>query len=827
MDEPPPSYNEAIRMKDWLEVVAPFIDVRDYANLCRVSQRFYAVFAIRLWKDPLPILRELRCKTSTEHQCYSSFVDHTGKGVRKSTSSMVAVMDFRGASMSCGLAPSSLDSNKVREIPARFPNVRCLLLDEHSGIDPSMLSKNPVLSRHPHSSLSKLHLLSLAGCGLPLPARFAVDRWLTGLVYLDLSNTPGSLQSLVDQNSLRVANLPRLRILKIRGKGLDCATARAIIREFGTRLWSLDVSRNNMGDKFLDDVIDFSLPTYSGMKLQTAGHFEVEGKIRTIRGNSGYSNGRFYFIEESACSATFSCPERYLADTPIYRPEIIHSADNEGPLHQRTRSNGRGRARGDSVSDALRVLAGDPGEGIPDAPYLRDSVHWPSSHAGTTHLHLNSLAVSAAAMKRLLRCSPGYIEHFECDSTICLSPQRSAALVTKAPWLSRSTFAFGLPGAAYLFRPVISSNLRVLKVHHSLVTNTPTVACRSTDVLTKLWLAESCLQERMDLAYPQTYVPDMNPRLYSLTLCMIPRYSTGAVTERLINFLKLAARQEQMIERVKASTPPRGPPVLQGLRHIRLEFEPDADDEIARLEDEADELDPGALLSQGEEAFSFFSESAWDPSSSSSVKSKTERQPPIASPATKPPGVSEANKNIDTPMSKRLDCAPFNQAGNDEHIEVTIRPTNDSDEGLTVPVWIGPGIISPANPPAINEYMRNLCDPANTDADGVIAATPCHAAAGVPAGSFIFHRAWDAMLLPPPTAEGVTIRPPTRAALRGLRDVLGALKAFRQEARRRYAEVEAGRGGREGVEAGEHEHWRGKLVVVLSQGSAQSSDYWR
>ncbi|ROW03771.1 hypothetical protein VMCG_05445 [Cytospora schulzeri] len=757
MDEPPPSYNETIRQKDWLEVVVPYIDTHDYAKLCRISQRFYAVFAIRLWKDPLPILRKLRCNTSTEHQWYSYFINHMRRGVRVSTASMVAVLDFRGATMSCGLAPSTLNSDLVREIPARFPNVRCLLLDGHSGLDPSMLSRNSVLSRHPQSSLGKLHLLSLADCGLPLPARFAVDRWLIGLVYLDLSNTPGSLQSLIDQNSLKVENLPQLRILKIRRKSLDYATASALIHEFRNQLWSLDVSGNNLGDKFLEDLIHLSFPTYSSLNLQTAGHFEVEGKIRSTRDNSGYFNGRFYFIEESAFSETFSSPERYLADTPVYHPENIHSTDNEGPLTLHTRSNGRGRPRGDSVTDALRVLAGNPGEATPDAPHLRYSPHWPPPHVGTTHLHLNDLAVSASAVKRLLHYSPGHLEHFECDSAICLSTQRSSALVNKAPWLSKSTSVLGLPGSAYLFRPVISSNLRVLKIHHSLVTNTPTVACRSTNVLTKQWLAETCLRERMDLAYPQTYVPDMNPRLYSLTLCMIPRYSTGAVTQRLINFLKLAARQEQMIEKAKASTPPRGPPILQGLRHIRLEFEPDAGDEIASLQNEADDLDPGALLSRGEETFSFFSESAWAPSSSP-VNSKTEEQPHAVSTATNPPESSEPQNETETPVPQKLDCAPFNQADG-EHIDITIKPTNDLDKEVTVP-----GII----------------------------------------------------------------RPPGRTVLRGMRDVLGDIKAFRLGARRKYVKMEAGRGqtgGDLGVE--EHEHWKGRLVVVLSQGSAQSSNYWR
>lgn len=64
MDEPAPSYEEAIRQKDWAEVVAPYINTRDYASLCRVSQRFYAIFAVRLWKDPLVTIRELRRNTS-------------------------------------------------------------------------------------------------------------------------------------------------------------------------------------------------------------------------------------------------------------------------------------------------------------------------------------------------------------------------------------------------------------------------------------------------------------------------------------------------------------------------------------------------------------------------------------------------------------------------------------------------------------------------------------------------------------------------------------------------------------------------------------------
>jgi hypothetical protein len=54
-----PSYDEAISRLDWLALVAPYVSIRDYANLCLVSHRFYKLFAPRLWMDPLRMVRFL------------------------------------------------------------------------------------------------------------------------------------------------------------------------------------------------------------------------------------------------------------------------------------------------------------------------------------------------------------------------------------------------------------------------------------------------------------------------------------------------------------------------------------------------------------------------------------------------------------------------------------------------------------------------------------------------------------------------------------------------------------------------------------------------
>lgn len=700
-------------------------------------------------------------------------------------------------------------NNSFGELATRLPNLRCLLLDGHPQLNLSKLSRHAFRSSST-VSLEKIHLISIANCGTSLPARFFGDQWLSGLVYLDMSNTPGTLGN---QGALIPHDLPNLRILKLSGKHLTDSTAGAIVRAFGTQLWSLDMSKNGLSDDFLSMLLEYSLPTYSNARLQSNDHFSVEGQLRTV-----YANGRSRvnrgpcFIDESEWSATFSSADRYLADPPVYGTINGDSTGEQGQVTVRGRTRGRERIKGDSAQDAVRVLAGVQGEDLPDALHPQHQrLHWPPPQAGTTHLHLNELSLSASAVKCFLRDSPGYIEHFECDRT-SLPSHHTSVWQSKAPYLSKAATLYALPGAAYLFRPVVSSNLRVLKVHHSLITNTPTLESRSTGDLTNLWVAETYMREQLDLAYPQTYVPDMNPRLYSLTISMIPRYSTGIVAHRLINFLRLAALQEQGIEVTRALLPFRGPPVLQGLRHVRLEFEPDAKDELDSLDNGNDELDSEALLEQEGEAFSFFSESAWGPSPSP-VKSSVKKQAVEAA----GPGDADIEVNVSSTAEEKIDTYPFNKA-KEEQVSFTLNPGGDNDQApKLVSVWVGSGIISPENPPAVNEYMRSVCHAANRE--DVCPATPCHVAAGVPAGSFIYGRAWDSIMLPAANAE---LRLPTKAELRGMEDVVARVKAFRLESRREFAALDAGR-----RKLGGHDYWRGRLELVLPQGRAHSSEYWR
>lgn len=48
-----PSYQQATCVQDWLDLVAPYIDVRDYRHLCLVNKRSFTIFAPLLFRNPL------------------------------------------------------------------------------------------------------------------------------------------------------------------------------------------------------------------------------------------------------------------------------------------------------------------------------------------------------------------------------------------------------------------------------------------------------------------------------------------------------------------------------------------------------------------------------------------------------------------------------------------------------------------------------------------------------------------------------------------------------------------------------------------------------
>lgn len=683
------------------------------------------------------------------------------KGVRKSTRALVHSVDLRacaaGTSEFSVYATNSYSSplvGSLRELSSTFPELRCLLLDGHSDVDIGVLAGTT--AREPPL------LLSIAQCQLQLPTPFFASPFLRNLVYLDVSDMPGSLKGPLVQQALSRANLPALRILKAQGREMDDSTASLLLRTFKEQLWSLDLSRNKVTDQLFDDLHSFAFHAGS----LRGGHAEVEGELQYIEGQEASSFGHFCFVRESEWSKTFSHPARFLVDSPEYTRSVAQDT-----LDNSTRLDGRVKARKDSADAIKLTFAGGPGHLPPSLEHIQDfDICQP--HHGITHLHLNDNRISSTALVNLIMRSPGQLQHLECGTTL-LNIRESV----RPDLLGSSSFASatvsGILGAAHIFRPVFSSNLQTLRIHHSLVTQVVTLDLPDLPKMTCQWLAETFLLPRAEMAYPQAFVPDMNPRLQSLTLTHIPRWSTGKVIDKLVSFLKLAAVQEKEIQKSKKSMRRGDTATVRGLRHIRFEFDPDArEDEEDENGEHGSDLDPEELIRLGTKEFSFFGGS-W--SSSSSPPSVQTVRDAVRSDEARRAAVEAAEASEPRHGEQQQESVRFSAAlslsSSSSSYHKYYRAWNGSE--FTVPVFGG----SATRGQATREYMRLLQKSSELHED-VQPASPCHVAAGVPEGSYIYEAAWRSML-----TRGYEIRRPKREELRGMKDVLEGIKEFRKGTR--------------------------------------------
>ncbi|KAH6679846.1 hypothetical protein F5X68DRAFT_32768 [Plectosphaerella plurivora] len=805
-----PSYEDAIGRLDWLELVAPYVLVTDLGRLCSVNRRFYRVFAPRLWNDPLPTVRTLGLQQSDDLDWYLHFIFKRASWVRPSTLALVTTLDFRDFAKQNTVFWSDDSQRSIPEtfkrLPALFPNLRCILIDGHTDADPVTLAVAHAATPPPDASGARHHrplLLSIPQTEALLPTIFFTSDYVRDLVYLDVSRLPGSLQSLVA--AVHGTNhLPHLKILKICGRELNDATAETLFSVFRGKLWSTDLADNLLTDAVIPV---FAARCFLSPRLRGGDRFYEEGRLLRPENFGSAWYGPFQVIEESRWSVNFSHPERHFADTPAY------SAESRSVLqeHEAVRANGRGSLKRDTSDHIKIMIAGNKDHAPPsveDVPHL-DVCRSP---IGITHLDLTGNRISAGGLDRLIRTTPGQLEQLAYDEPVF----KSAGTPWPPAW-HRETSLHGIIGSAHVFRPVFSSNLRVLRIHHSLVTGILSLETPGLSTMARLWIAETSIRDRCEMAYPETFEPDMNPRLTSLTLTKLPRRSAGPLTAKLIRFLRLAAVQEQAINGAgMGSTSRRSPVVLRGLRHLRLEFEADPIEDPAGWSN-ADDLDAEDLLNMDDgEGFSFFQDEN-KPRSQPNSDVKPDLPPrraaagaapvPVAAPGSETSGAPDPHRPADpiTPPSVRLRHAPYSETSG-EHVDQVIEWNGSTSK---VKVWIGSGVLGPH--PAVNAYMQALSDPALRD-HRVGPAMPAHQKAGVPMGQVLFYAAWDSMIMP------TQLMKPGRADLHKMGDVIEALRAFRTTERTKYEAKQAS-----------HDFWAGKLEVVSQQSMAhyRSSQYWR
>ncbi|KAK5660655.1 hypothetical protein OQA88_12019 [Cercophora sp. LCS_1] len=779
---PPPSYEEATTRADWLAIVAPYVWPQSYISLCLVSRRFHSQFAPRLWNDPVAIIRVLRRNVEDDLERYCDFIlDHLS-AVRPTTRDLVQCLDLRGFAHEA--EDFSLDDDKrtihdtLKALSAKLPKLRCILLDQHPQVVINALARNNMAP-----GLDPPRLLSLRGCQAKLEGSFLlspyakdmVSPYFSSLVYLDISGCPEVvaskrlLASLLE--TLRVESFSKLRVLKVGGLDMGDNAVGFLLDSFKDRPWSVDLSGNRLTDGALGSICG-TFP--HGTLRDRSGHrFDIEGGLKIAESLAPDFFGPAYFIDESDCSANFSHPDRHFTDAPTY-----HGVQ-DGVLG--CRLDGRSLIKSDLADGVKKVLLNHPRPPHGTAHHL-DDLELCQGGEGVTHLRLNDNAFTAAGIADLLRSAPGHLQLFECNAIGFSITVPSGFPKDLLPTRTKFT---GILGAAHLYRPVFSSNLQALRIHHSLVTNLVTIETDYPTVqwptLLKTWVAETLLLPKADLAYPQVFTPDTNPRLRSLTLTGIPRRSAGPLINKLIGFLKLASLQEASLHSAKASSTRHAPQTLHGLRHIGLEFEHDPQQEFYDLQ---------ASSFESSSDFSFFATSGWDSSSSARAPEDESQSARLAGPGMPDPTIDHEY------LSRKLASIPS-----------------------PVSIWIGP-----CNPvpkfSAVNAYAR-LARLPDLQRD-VQPASPCHVAAGVPRGAYIFGAAWREIVAP----DVETARMPRREELMGMRDVLEAIKEFRSKARTGHQV--AVRKGRTGVGMPCF-WWTGELRVEWADGSGYytKSKFWR
>ncbi|KAH7039878.1 uncharacterized protein B0I36DRAFT_3067 [Microdochium trichocladiopsis] len=786
-----PSYEEATAETDWLGLAASYLPTPSLPACCLVNRRFYSLFAPRLWQDPLSAIRQLGLDPNDDLAWYRRFIHKHVPRTRPETRSLVRSLDFRFFALrASGLysteASERAISESFRQLPQLFPNLVCLLIDGHPELDPAHLA----LQQAHNDTVYPLQLLDLAHCPQELSQKFFRSDYLSSLVYLDVSHVPGSMRSAL-LSSLNPRCLPQLQVLKARGREMDDDTARLLFQTFSRQLWSLDISQNKLTDAIINDLAAHCFPA---MSIRSGAHFEKEGKLTRPKDVGTLSHGPFDFIEESDFSMSNKHPEHYLADAPMYSR---HHQD-ELQEWQAVRSNGLDACRGDdaqSLKDVILrgALAATTGDPRPSKSAARESL----PQGGLTHLYLNGNRFTVSGIERLMRISPGTIEHFECDYPLCLRNRPDEDDRNKA----RTMRGYGYTNSFHLFRPVFSSNLRSLRVHHSFVTRVPTLSVEGASMASSLRLAEAKIYGTVQRAYPRSFVPDTNPRLRKLILTNIPARSSGPIIDQIIRFLRLLAQQQRQVRGAQASLRGRGPSSLSGLQVLGLEVEPDFSEDYSYTASRND-VDFDALLDPTSDDVA--DDSYWDITSRGNA-SKNTRKEQVQAQAS-----ASFTRNSSTPSSfgswatGRLKSYPYSE-NHDEY--VTWQPElSDSWTGniFSVSIWIGSGELGTYS--AINEYMWNVQDARLRTRIGPV--TPNHVAAGVPPGSYIFLDAWDVMTVP----RNIETALKSAAAIAApLKDVVAAIKQFRLGAR------------------GTAEQWDGRIELVRANIAThyESSEYWR
>lgn len=463
------------------------------------------------------------------------------KRSRKETRDLVLVLDFRALQELSQYRVYQRDFNKFETIisyewvarhQTMFANLRFLVLDGlRVGEEATEYSENP----YPHQPVEIFMPVTYSCRGICIDATTALSPPAAqAVMYLDISYTyrPEHWTRVMQETNFR-----SLRVLKLSGMRLtDRMFPSNLLTQSGLRLWSLDVSNNLLTDRFISDIVcEHGIAPYQSSFNQT---------------------------EQSVYRTDDEC---LYENVPLYTRD---DRDIHHPPYDQLVS-----MRDDSLDGfAKYVEANGDMETNPRHALPVDDIYTRST--GLTHLYLSRNKLTSAVLPLSFNLQNRRLQ------TLDLGSPHATSSLPVSQRLPHST-SFAVPNHAHLFTRAAGSRIQTLHIHHSLVTLVPTIVPSS---LHQGYLPERLAHaERMSELEPRTwgepFRPQDNYRVSELTLTDIPTRSYGTIIKRLTVFLQLCYDQETALDHARrnpAQNHYRAPPLLPGLRVLRLEFLPAA-----------------------------------------------------------------------------------------------------------------------------------------------------------------------------------------------------------------------------------------------------------
>jgi hypothetical protein len=191
---------------------------------------------------------------------------------------------------------------------------------------------------------------------------------------------------------------------------------------------------------------------------------------------------------------------------------------------------------------------------------------------GLTHLYLSDNRFTSKGIERLLH-ETNRLQVVDVG-TVRDTSATDFTIRHAIPW----ALANITPSLQRMRSPRLSS----LRIHHSIVTCTPTVTTAATGPdrgsspssysAQHLFAAEEFGQVQSTRGAEKTFSPLNHNGIETLTLTGLAAKSPGFVVQKLADFLAGCHQQEEDLNQARADTHRRAPQVLPGLRTLRLEF---------------------------------------------------------------------------------------------------------------------------------------------------------------------------------------------------------------------------------------------------------------